>query len=178
MCYGYGGDDDATNTMTTMTRTVAMVTTTSAVTTTTMTTGSTMRQTMMVTMMMLTMMMVMVVIMVMMEYDGQSQRRRLPTHVRWHGDGHGHGHERAGQYNDNGAVQGGVYTLYIASHTSEQFAVPGVPSRDAAPIPRIHDIVILLSKNRGPCVVHMFAYLANTGPWLCARLQCIASVCS
>ena len=168
MCYGYGGDDDATNTMTTMTRTVAMVTTTSAVTTTTMTTASTMWQTMMVTMMVLTMMMVMVVMMVMMEYDGQSQRRRLPTHVRWHGDGHGHGHERAGQYNDNGAMQGGVYTLYIASHTSEQFAVPGVPSWHAVTIPLIHDIVILLSKSRGPCVVHMFAYLAKIG----ARVLC------
>ena len=168
MCYGYGGDDDATNTMTTMTRTVAMVTTTSAVTTTTMTTGSTMWQTMMVTMMVLATMMVMVVMMVMMEYDGQSQRRRLPTHVRWHGDGHGHGHERAGQYNDNGAMQGGVYTLYIASHTSEQFAVPGVPSWHAVTIPLIHDIVILLSKNRGPCVVHMFAYLAKIG----ARVLC------
>ena len=97
MCYGYGGDDDATNTMTTMTRTVAMVTTT-------MTTGSTMRQTMLVTMMVMATMMVMVVMMVMMEYDGQSQRRRLPTHVRWHGDGRGHGHERSGQYNDNGAM--------------------------------------------------------------------------
>ena len=94
---------------------------------------------------------------------GQWQRRRLRTHVRWHGEGHGHGHERAGQYNDNGAVQGGVYTLYIASNISEQYAVPGVPSWHAVIIPLIHDIVILLSKNRGPCVVHMFSYLAKIG---------------